>query len=394
MNVCSNYGERKINTITTIGLGGLTPKEFLRDYWQKKPLLVRNALPNFKGLLTSNELIDLACQEDVQSRLVIQKKQNWLVKDSQLFIDDFSNLEKKKWSLLVNDVNHFLSSARDLLLKFNFIPYARMDDLMISYAPKGGGIGPHFDSYDVFLIQGEGTKRWQISSQEDDSFIPDIPLKILRNFMPEQGWLLTPGDMLYLPPNWAHNGVAENEGMTYSVGFRAPSHQELTTQFLYYLQDHINIDGRYHDPDLQMPSKPAAISTAMLRQTKTILNKIKWHRVDIENFLGCYLTEPKTHVFFNPPSNPLTQQDFIHHVNHAGLELDLKSQLLCIKNIFFINGERVNTDTNTNHFLKRLANDQKLLNCKRMNSDNHKLFYQWYCHGYITLINGEKQQTR
>ncbi len=372
-----------------ISLGGLTPQVFLRDYWQKKPLLIRNALPGFKGLLDYDDLVNFACQEDVQSRLIIQKKQNWVVKHSPLIVEDFSALKRKKWTLLVHDINHLLPEARDLLLKFNFIPYARLDDLMVSYAPKGGGIGPHFDSYDVFLIQGEGSKRWQIAQQQDNDLIPDIPLRILSNFCPEQEWLLTPGDMLYLPPNYAHNGIAEDAGMTYSVGFRAPSHQELITQFLFYLQDNIKIDGRYTDPGMKMPASPSTIGTEMLQQTEATLNKIKWHHADIEKFLGSYLTEPKSHVFFDPPTNPLMQHDFICLVKKNGVQLDLKSRLLVIKNTFFINGDAINVDASSRHFLKQLADNQKLLSCKKINKESCKILYQWYLYGYIILITDE-----
>ena len=204
-----------------ISLGGITPKEFLHDYWQKQPLLVRNALPGFNGLLRRDELMKLACHEDAQSRLVIQRKGKWHLKHGPLSSDDLAKLPKKQWTLLVQDVNHFLPSARDLLSKFCFIPHARLDDLMVSYAPKDGGIGPHFDSYDVFLLQGMGVRCWQISAQQDDQFIADAPLKILKNFQPEQEWVLEAGDMLYLPPKYAHNGIAKDDCMTYSISFCA-----------------------------------------------------------------------------------------------------------------------------------------------------------------------------
>ena len=286
-------------------LNGFSPKVFLRDYWQKKPLLIRRALPKFQGLLTRDELIKLACHEEVQSRLIAKNDNEWIVKHGPLISQDFSS-KKKSWSLLVHDVNHYYHSARDLLLNFRFIPYARLDDLMISFASKGGGIGPHIDSYDVFLLQGQGTKRWQISAQQDAQLIEDIPLKILHKFVPEQEWLLQPGDMLYLPPNYAHHGVAENDCMTYSIGFRAPSHQELMVEFLVYMQDRVKADGWYRDPDLQWQTNPANISSAMFRQAKTIINKIKWQDLDIENFLGIYLTEPKSHIFFSRPTKPIS----------------------------------------------------------------------------------------
>ncbi|MEK7792034.1 MAG: cupin domain-containing protein, partial [Pseudomonadota bacterium] len=266
-----------------IPLGKLTPQEFLRDFWQKKPLLIRNAIPDFQGLLTRDALMELACCEETQSRLIIQRNKKWLLKYGPLSERDFTKLPKKQWTLLVQEINHFLPSARDLLMQFSFIPRARLDDLMVSYAPKGGGVGPHFDSYDVFLLQGLGSRRWQISAQRDSRLIADAPLKILQNFYPEQEWVLQAGDMLYLPPNYAHNGVAEDECMTYSIGFRAPSHYELVTQFLVYLQDNIEVKGWYADPDLQLQDHSAEIGQAMLRQVSTILEKSKSEQKDIQN---------------------------------------------------------------------------------------------------------------
>ncbi|SFP79923.1 50S ribosomal protein L16 3-hydroxylase [Nitrosomonas cryotolerans] len=370
----------------TIILGDLTPRDFLRDYWQKKPLLVRNALAEFEGLLTRDELINLACQEDAQSRLVIRKNEKWSIKQGPFTIRDFSGLQKKQWTLLVNDVNHFFHSARDLLLKFNFIPHARLDDLMISYAPRGGGIGPHLDSYDVFLLQGLGRRRWQISAQQDDSLIADAPLKILSNFCPEQEWTLESGDMLYLPPNYAHHGVAENDCMTYSIGFRAPSHHDLITQFLIYLQDHMEIDGWYEDPGMQLQSHPARISQAMLRQTRGILSKIKWHHVDIENFLGIYLTEPKAHIFFKQPSCPLVREVFIQRVKEMGVQLDLKSRMLISgNNLLFLNGEAYPIDSDAYPLLEKLADRQILPPCDTLDSAVIHILYEWYLYGYITI---------
>jgi len=233
-------------------LGGLTVNEFLRDYWQKKPLLIRQAVPGFKGLLNPQQLIELACQNDVQARLVTHQRNNWALRNEPFEAGDFEGLSKKgKWSVLVQGVNHFLPKGTELVKQFNFIPHARLDDLMVSYAPKGGGVGHHFDAYDVFLLQGYGHRRWQISTQDDRELIPDAPLRILQRFNVEQEWVLAPGDMLYLPPQCGHNGIAEDDCMTYSIGFRTPWYQELAEQFLVYLQDRIEIDGTYADPDLK-----------------------------------------------------------------------------------------------------------------------------------------------
>ena len=371
----------------TISLGNILPEAFLRDYWQKKPLLVRNALPGFAGLLAVDELVNLACQDSSQSRLITREDGEWDVQGDMLTVADFANLDNKQWTLLVHDVNHYFMAAHDLLHQFSFIPYARLDDLMVSFSPKGGGIGPHADSYDVFLLQGMGSKRWQISAQQNNDLIDDIPLKILRDFIPEQEWVLDPGDMLYLPPNYAHNGVAEDDCMTCSVGFRAPSHQEICEQFLMYLQDHISINGRYSDPDLALQPSPSEISTSMLHKTSAILSDIQWDKTDVEKFLGIYLTEPKAHVFFDPPVNPLSQEKFMRQVVNVGVRLDLKSQLLARKNIFYINGDEFTVGDDSRFLLETFANKKKLLIEKAVSQEISGLFYQWYRCGYISLIN-------
>lgn len=369
--------------IEMISLGGLTPKVFLRDYWQKQPLLIRDALPGFKGLLTRDALISLAYSEEAQSRLVVQRNGRWQLKHGPLDDRDFARLPEKQWTLLVQDVNHFLPSARELLSKFRFIPHARLDDLMVSYAPKGGGIGPHFDSYDVFLLQGLGARRWQISAQLDDAFIEDAPLRILKNFYPEQEWVLEAGDMLYLPPKYAHNGIAEDDCMTYSIGFRAPSHEELMTQFLVFLQDRVSAPGRYADPDLQLQSHPSVLSPAMLSQVRAILNKIKWNQNDVEDFLGIYLSEPKPHVFFEQLEKPVPLRDFVRSVREKGLELDLKSRMLCRRDKFFINGEIFTGSVEACRLLTELADNYELMSTGNIDKATGEILYQWYLNGYV-----------
>lgn len=371
----------------TISLGNISPETFLQDYWQKKPLLVRNALPEFKGLLAVDELIELACGDEAQSRLITREGGTWDVRSDMLAPADLECLEDKQWTLLVHDVNHSLATARDLLLQFGFIPYARLDDLMVSFSPKGGGIGPHIDSYDVFLLQGQGAKRWQISAQQNHDLIDDSPLKILRDFSPEQEWVLEPGDMLYLPPNYAHNGVAECDCMTYSIGFRAPSHQEICEQFLIYLQDHMNIDGQYSDLDLVLQSHPSEISSSMLLKTSAILNQIQWKSADVEKFLGIYLTEPKPHVFFDPPLAPLSRGIFLRQAKRVGVQLDLKSQMLAIKNMFFINGDVHAVSRTSCQLLKAFADNHRMIFSENVDEEISDLFYQWYRYGYILLIN-------
>ncbi len=367
-------------------LGGLSVNEFLRDYWQKKPLLIRQAVPAFGGLLDPQQLIALACNEDVQARLVTQQRGKFALQQAPFEPEDFSRLGKSKWTVLVQGINHYLPEASALLKRFSFIPHARLDDLMVSYAPKGGGVGPHFDSYDVFLLQGSGHRRWQISAQTDRNLIAGAPLRILRDFRVEQEWVLEAGDMLYLPPHYAHNGIAEDDCMTYSIGFRTPAYQELAEQFLVYLQDRIEVDGMYADPNLKTQQHPSEISTAMLRQAEQAINKVRWDREDIANFLGCYLSEPKPHIFFEAPGQPLSLNKFGQSIRKHGLQLDLKSQMLCHAGWVFINGEAHRANEPDYPLLRTLADERTLPALEDGLSGSLELLYQWYLDGYISPI--------
>lgn len=364
-------------------LGNLSAHQFLREYWQKKPLLVRNGFPGFSGLLSPQELAGLACLDEAQSRLVLHKRGRWLLRNGPFAEHDFAGLPKTKWTLLVQGVNHFLPEAERLLREFDFVPHARLDDLMVSYAPKGGSVGPHFDSYDVFLLQGLGHRHWQIGAQQDMTLVTDAPLKILQHFQPEQEWTLGPGDLLYLPPRYAHFGVAEGDCMTYSVGFRAPSAQELATQFLAYLQDRIQVDGMYQDPDLAPQRHPAEIGNKMLNQVSRMLAQIKWDRSDVEQFLGQYMSEPKPHVFFEPPKPPLTPKAFAQRCSRQGLRLALTSSMLFHAGTFFINGEACEAEEAAREVLCRLADQRILPPGTQIGSEAAQCLYQWYLLGYL-----------
>ena len=367
-------------------LGGLSAREFLRDYWQKKPLLIRGAMPDFSGLLSPKELIALACGEDVQARIVTRRQGKYELLHSPFSAKDFRGRDRTDWTVLVQSVNHHLRSAEDLLKAFSFIPHARLDDLMISYAPRGGGVGPHFDSYDVFLLQGMGHRRWQISTQEDRTLIEDAPLRILKKFRPEQEWVLAPGDMLYLPPHCAHNGIAEDDCMTYSIGFRTPAYQELLEQFLIYLQDRICVDGMYSDPDLKPQKHPSEIGQAMLKQVTSAIRQVRWDKEDVANFLGCYLSEPKAHVYFDPPERPLTLRKFISLLKTRGVVLDMKSQLLCNDNTVFMNGEPTPVSQEDYVVLRSLADRRELPALESCPPGLAEMLHRWYEDGYLSPV--------
>jgi len=373
-------------------LGGIAPRQFLEEYWQKKPLLIRSVYPDFTGLLNADELAGLACEENVQSRLVINRQGKWQVESGPFEETRFAKLPKKDWTLLVQDVNHYLPEAATLLQRFDFIPHARLDDLMVSYAPDGGGVGPHFDSYDVFLLQGQGKRLWRISKQADLTLVKGAPLCILKNIKAEQEYLLEPGDMLYLPPHVAHWGIAVGECMTYSIGFRAPSSQELATQFLTYMQENLNLKGMYTDPDLKPQKHPAKISAEMVGRVVHMLKKIRWDKQDVANFVGSYLSEPKNNVLFDAPPR-MSLENFCKHLRSKGIALDLKSQALFYGECFFINGEQITMQAEYAGTLKLLA-DQRRLVASRFaasgfddkdfaDSSLVNILYQWYQDGYL-----------
>ncbi len=320
-------------------LGQLSPKTFLSRHWHKKPLRVCQAIPDFLGFLTPGEIKKLATRPDVQARLIVRTGRRWSVQQGPFRPIDFKGLPERNWTVLVQELNYWLPEAAQLLDSFNFIPHARLDDLMVSYAVPGGGVGPHFDSYDVFLLQGFGVRRWAIAETDDLELIPDSDLKILRRFKPQSHWDLEPGDMLYLPPHCAHDGVALTECFTYSIGFRAPTCQEWVNAFLDHLRDNLTVPGRYADPDLTLQAHPGELPKALLQQVGQILQSIRWNEQDILSCVGRYLTEPKPHVFFSPPSTPLTRARFVGQSERHGVRLNPRSGMLFRGNRLFFNGE-------------------------------------------------------
>ena len=369
-------------------LNQLTPEQFLAEYWQKKPLLIRQAIPSFSGLLTPDELAGLACEDEVQSRLVQLTEGQWQVTHGPMSESTFKRLPEKDWTLLVQGVNHYLPEAADLLAQFRFIPHARLDDLMVSYAPDGGGVGPHLDSYDVFLLQGSGKRHWKISQQTDFTMIENAPLRILKHFETEQEWVLEAGDMLYLPPQIAHWGVAVGDDcMTYSIGFRAPKTQELAHEFLHYLQDQLQLFGIYADADLTVQSHPAEISRSMVDKVHQSLQAITWQPQQVGDFLGRYLTEPKAHIVFDPPKK-MSLKLFSQHLNQEALYLSLPSQMLFWQDRFYLNGESLTVPAQLLSALKTLA-DERCLDCTTLDAvkidELAALMHPHYLAGYVTF---------
>jgi len=367
-------------------LGGLTPTRFLRDYWQKKPLLVRAAIPGFSGLVSRSALFALAGRDDAESRLVRRQAGKWLLEHGPFRRGAFGALPERRWTLLVQGLNLLLPAADALLRRFDFIPFSRIDDVMISYAAPGGGVGPHIDSYDVFLLQGEGRRRWRTSRQRDLSLDPRAPVRVLKSFRAEHEWVLEPGDMLYLPPGVAHEGVALETCTTYSIGFRAPAAAELAAGFLDFLHERIALSGRYADPGLRPSARPGEIPAAMVSDAMRRLAGIRWDRRDVVDFLGEYLSTPKAIVQFDRPVRPVSSGRFAAQVRKRGLRLDARTLLLYRGGRFYANGEPVHAVGATARALATLA-DRRFLPADEAGGSPHgesaQLFYTWYCDGYI-----------
>ncbi len=371
-------------------LGNITPAQFLRDYWHKKPLLIRQAIPDFKPLLKFDKLAELAKLNHVESRLVTLTEgtgsdRRWDMQHGPLA--ELPSRTQREWTMLVQGVNLHDPKADALLRQFRFVPDARLDDLMVSYATDGGGVGPHFDSYDVFLLQAQGRRRWRIGAQQDLTLVEGLPLKILANFEPEEEFVLEPGDMLYLPPHYAHDGVAEGECMTYSIGFRSPSFQELGEAFLQFMADSIDLPGRYADPGLAPAKNPAEIPRDMLATVTEELNKVRWDEEDVTIFLGEYLSEPKHNVFFTPVAKPLTVGRFMEQAAKKGLKLSPKTLMLYRGKHVFINGESFGVGRADKVVLDVLANERGLAGSllEQASDDVLEALYTWYQDGWLEL---------
>ena len=333
-------------------LGGLSPSQFMRRHWQKKPLLVRQAVPGFQSPLQWADLKRLAGQADVESRLIVQDGSDWRLRQGPLSASSFPARRRRQWTFLVQGVNLLDDRINDFMRQFRFVPDARLDDLMISWASDGGGVGPHFDSYDVFLFQAQGRRRWRIGRQDDLEIRPDLPVKILRRFKPEVEFVLEPGDMLYLPPRYAHDGIAEGECMTWSVGFRSAQRQELAREILVRLGDHLPDDMRiYGDATQEATARPAQVPERLHQHLHAVMAQALAQPHLVQRALGEWLTEPKAQVWFESKG-----------VWRPGLalRLDRRSRMLYDRRHVFLNGESWQASGADARLLRRLADQGRL----------------------------------
>ena len=278
-------------------LGELSIEEFLRDYWHKKPVLIRNAWADFEPLLSSQELAGLSLEQEIESRIVEEEGKDgpWSIRKGPFTEDDYLELPENKWTLLIQGVDQWIPEASDLLEYFRFIPGWRIDDLMISYATDGGSVGPHYDQYDVFLLQAEGQREWRTGQMcgEDTPFMKGPKIRILENFEESDRWVLNPGDMLYLPPALAHWGIARGECQTYSIGFRAPALTELAPLVFDDVMDNASDDQRYADPDLPQQSSTGLIDTAAAQRLRKLLTDAISDDERLQSIIGRLMTDPK-----------------------------------------------------------------------------------------------------
>jgi 50S ribosomal protein L16 3-hydroxylase len=330
-------------------LGGLNPRDFLRRYWQKRPYFVRGALPGFAGVINERAVAQLASRDDVESRMVERRGARW---ETQHGPFARIRLNKTNATLLVNGVNHHVDAAEALLQRFAFVPQARLDDVMVSYATPGGGVGPHVDRYDVFLLQGPGRRAWRVENKR---------------------YVAAPGDLLYIPPGVRHDGVALESCFTYSIGFRAPRGVELGAAFLDWLHQRGLPDANFRDPGLAPAARPGEIPRHMLQFSENVLARIRWSRADVVRFMGEYLSEPKAHVVFRPRAGRRT-------LARSVVRLDAKTRLLYSGARFFLNGETVPVSAKA---LRALADQRAVPGALLARAGLGGLISRWQRAGYV-----------
>ena len=372
-----------IDTPLTL-LGGLTPAQFMKRYWHKKPLLVRQAIPGFKPCLDRAGLVELAGREDVESRLIVHGDKGWKMKHGPLTRRSLPPFAQKKWTFLVQGVDLHHEGVHQLMQQFRFVPDARLDDLMISYASDGGGVGPHFDSYDVFLLQAHGKRRWRIGRQKDLTLEEGVPLKILQNFEPEDEFVLEPGDMLYLPPKYAHDGIAEGECMTWSIGFRSPQAGELARELLQSLADEAGElvgDAVYRDPAQPAVANPAAIPAELMDFAREALQRAQNDPQVLAMLLGEHLSEPKANVWFDTEAA-------VHWAPGQGVVLNRRTRMLYDAQHIFINGEGFRVTGKDARLLRQLA-DRRALSAKEglaLSPDAQQALIEWSAAAWVSAV--------
>jgi 50S ribosomal protein L16 3-hydroxylase len=363
-------------------LGGLSPAQFMRRHWQKRPLLVRGAISGIEPLLSRSQLFELASREEVESRLVSQVRGRWQFRRGPFARRALPALSQPRWTLLVQGVDLHDDGAHELLQRFAWVPQARLDDLMVSFATDGGGVGPHFDSYDVFLLQVHGRRRWRIGRQRDLTLREDVPLKILANFEPEEEHVLEPGDMLYLPPRWAHDGIAQGECQTYSIGFRSPGRAELARELLQRIAEDAPeaADAIYRDPSQAACAATGEVPGPLQAFARDAVQAALRDPDAMARALGEYLTEPKPNVWFEARdgADPLD----------GGVKLDRRTRMMYDARHVFINGESLRAAGRDAKLMRALADARRLPGAAvaQAGSDAREVLASWVEAGWAHPI--------
>lgn len=366
----------------------------MKRHWQKKPLLIRQAVPGVTSPVSRAELFALAEQDDVESRVIVRHPPvsagrsrkaaaadaGWSLRRGPVKRRSLPPLSQPGWTVLVQGLDLHVPAAYELLQRFRFVPDARLDDLMISFATDTGGVGPHYDSYDVFLLQVSGRRRWRIAPLTDRRLQPDVPLKILSHFEPEQEWVLEPGDMLYLPPGWAHDGIAEGDDcMTCSVGFRVPEETGLTRELLLRWADELCAPDEprlYQDPRQEATATPARIPEGLQGFASRAIERLLREPHGLMSALGEVLTEPKPQVWFDAGA-PLPPA--------CGVRLDARTRMMYDERCVYANGESWRTAGKDARVLRELA-DQRRLSAQTVASASDELqdlLNQWAEDGWL-----------
>ena len=367
-------------------LGGLTPAQFMRRHWQKKPLLVRQAWPGVRPPIDRAALFDLAATEGVESRLLSAFDGAWKLRHGPFSRRQIPPVKKPGWTLLVQGLDLHWQAAHDMLQSFRFVPEARLDDLMISYATDGGGVGAHIDSYDVFLLQVHGRRRWRIGPVADRSLAPGLPVRILADFHPTEEWVLEPGDMLYLPPLYGHDGVAEGECMTCSIGFRAATETTLAQELLHQIADELeappaDATGRaaeriYRDAAQPATDQPGRLPASLRDFAQAALTRALRDPQALDRALGVLMTEPKPQVWFDAGA-PLP--------TGCAAVLDRRTRMAWDDAHVFINGESFRAGGRDAKLMRQLADARRLTAAEvaKLSGDARGLLDDWADAGWV-----------
>jgi 50S ribosomal protein L16 3-hydroxylase len=368
-------------------LGQMSVRSFLARHWQRRPLLIRQALRGFESPFTRDSLLELATRDQVESRLVDCADGRWRLRHGPFQRRIIPSPKRPGWTLLVQGVDLQMEAAAELIARFRFVPDARLDDLMVSYASDGGGVGPHVDSYDVFLLQALGKRRWRIERRPDPACAPDLPIRQLARFRPQQEWVLEPGDLLYLPPGVGHEGVAVGECITCSIGFRTPAWADLAAIW----GELQCVDGparqvAFRDARIAASDHPARLPTWMVEQAHQQLIRRQPTRRGVALALLRQLSEPKPHVAFEPPQRPMTRTQWADAVQRQGLYTDRRTRVLYSNQTLAINGEILPLPNgDQRRLMKRLADRRALLvqAGQPLSAATLACLFDWYLAGWV-----------